>query len=285
VRLLGDMPTLGEELKRRREKRGITLNEISESTRIGTRFLKAIETDQYSILPGGIFTRSFIRAYARQVGMDEDEALQLYHRHIDPQYSETQSEQPGETPQPPSHVEVRQPTTRGVWASIVIVAGLLLFAAIIAFALFKALDRQVSGGAPQEAGGPPGKPEPQASATPTPAVKTGQPDQPTGVQPSSDRPPQSVATTEPLVVRLEATTESSAIQYWIDGARTGTSLLLKEGENKELPPAQSEIKLSIGNRPVLKIKINNRDADFPPDTAPWGAKVTITRDNLQTFLR
>ena len=41
------MPTLGEELKRRREERQITLTDISEATRIGTRFLKAIEADNY----------------------------------------------------------------------------------------------------------------------------------------------------------------------------------------------------------------------------------------------
>src|SRR4051812_6878066 len=72
------MPTLGEELKRRREERQIALNDISEATRIGTRFLKAIEGDNYGVLPGGIFTRSFIRAFAKQVGMDEDEAIALY---------------------------------------------------------------------------------------------------------------------------------------------------------------------------------------------------------------
>src|SRR6185369_7671648 len=76
------MPTLGEELKRRREERDITLADISEATRIGTRFLKAIETDNYSVLPGGIFTRSFIRAYAKQVGMDEDESISLYQQQV-----------------------------------------------------------------------------------------------------------------------------------------------------------------------------------------------------------
>src|SRR5215469_7240526 len=69
------LPTLGEELKSRREERGKTLFAISESTRIGTRFLKAIEENRFSVLPGGIFTRSFIRAYAREVGMDEVEAI------------------------------------------------------------------------------------------------------------------------------------------------------------------------------------------------------------------
>jgi cytoskeletal protein RodZ len=76
------MSTLGEELKRRREERQISLNDISESTRIGIRFLKAIDADNYTVLPGGIFTRSFIRAYAKQVGMSEDEAMSLYNEQI-----------------------------------------------------------------------------------------------------------------------------------------------------------------------------------------------------------
>src|SRR5215475_1622459 len=76
------MPTLGEELRNRREQRGISLAEISEATRIGSRFLKAIETDNFAIPPGGIFTRSFIRAYAKHVGMNEDDAIGLYLRQV-----------------------------------------------------------------------------------------------------------------------------------------------------------------------------------------------------------
>src|SRR5919205_4472748 len=101
------MPTLGEELKRRREERQIALTDISEATRIGTRFLKAIETDNYGVLPGGIFTRSFIRAYAKQVGMDEDEAIALYQQQTAgvsaeavPPALESRPQIPLETPRP-----------------------------------------------------------------------------------------------------------------------------------------------------------------------------------------
>ena len=90
------MPTLGEELKSRRENRDISLNDISEATKISTRYLKAIETDNYSILPGGIFTRSFIRAYAKQVGMNEDEAVGLYQQQITAQSGELQAQSASE---------------------------------------------------------------------------------------------------------------------------------------------------------------------------------------------
>lgn len=63
-----------------REARGIALRDISEQTRISIRYLEAIETDDYKRLPGGIFNRSFIRAYAKFIGYDEHQALEDYAR-------------------------------------------------------------------------------------------------------------------------------------------------------------------------------------------------------------
>jgi cytoskeletal protein RodZ len=70
--------TIGEKLRLAREARGIALRDISEQTRISIRYLEAIETDDYQRLPGGIFTRSFIRAYAKFIGYDEHSALEDY---------------------------------------------------------------------------------------------------------------------------------------------------------------------------------------------------------------
>ncbi|MCA1633070.1 MAG: helix-turn-helix domain-containing protein [Acidobacteria bacterium] len=72
--------SLGEQLRRAREARGVTLREISEQTRITMRHLEAIESDDYKHLPGGIFNKSFIKAYARHVRFDEGRALELYER-------------------------------------------------------------------------------------------------------------------------------------------------------------------------------------------------------------
>ena len=72
--------TIGEQLRLAREGRGIPLREISDQTRISVRYLEAIETDDFKRLPGGIFNRSFVRAYARYVGYDEKEALEAYTR-------------------------------------------------------------------------------------------------------------------------------------------------------------------------------------------------------------
>src|SRR5437660_1868509 len=72
--------TLGEQLRLAREQRGVPLREISDQTRISMRYLEAIETNDYKRLPGGIFNRSFIKAYARCVGFDEKQAIEDYLR-------------------------------------------------------------------------------------------------------------------------------------------------------------------------------------------------------------
>ncbi len=58
--------------------RGVSLDEIAESTKIGTRLLKALEEEQFDLLPGGIFNKGFVRAYAKYLGMDEDQAVSDY---------------------------------------------------------------------------------------------------------------------------------------------------------------------------------------------------------------
>jgi cytoskeleton protein RodZ len=74
----GLMGSFGENLRREREMRGVTLQEISAATKISVRFLKSIENEEFSRLPGGIFSRSFVRAYARYLGLDEDPLLEEY---------------------------------------------------------------------------------------------------------------------------------------------------------------------------------------------------------------
>ncbi len=74
--------SIGEQLRLAREGRGIGLREISDQTRISIRYLEAIESNDYGRLPGGVFNRSFIKAYARCVGYDEKEAIEGYTRYL-----------------------------------------------------------------------------------------------------------------------------------------------------------------------------------------------------------
>ena len=66
------------ELGEFRQNRGLSLESIAETTKISTRFLRAIEDGEYSILPGGIFNTSYLRQYAAAVGYEEDVLLDHY---------------------------------------------------------------------------------------------------------------------------------------------------------------------------------------------------------------
>ena len=72
------MPGFGERLRREREMRGIGLDEIADATKIGSRSLRALEEENFGQLPGGIFNKGFVRAYARYLGIDEEQAVSDY---------------------------------------------------------------------------------------------------------------------------------------------------------------------------------------------------------------
>ena len=74
--------SIGEQLRLAREARGIGLREICDQTRISLHYLEAIEANDYKRLPGGVFNRSFIKAYAKAIGYDEREAVEGYTRYL-----------------------------------------------------------------------------------------------------------------------------------------------------------------------------------------------------------
>jgi cytoskeletal protein RodZ len=68
----------GERLKREREMREVTLEELTKTTRISPRFLEALENEDWTKLPGGVFGRGFVRSIARYLGLDEENLLAEY---------------------------------------------------------------------------------------------------------------------------------------------------------------------------------------------------------------
>src|SRR6202047_2940958 len=72
------VPSFGEKLRKEREQRKITLDDISSTTKISTRMLRALEDEHFDELPGGVFNKGFVRAYARHIGLDEEQAITDY---------------------------------------------------------------------------------------------------------------------------------------------------------------------------------------------------------------
>jgi cytoskeleton protein RodZ len=68
----------GDKFRKAREKKGISFDDASNVTKIGTRMLQAIEEENFDRLPGGVFNKGFIRAYAKHLGLNEEDAITAY---------------------------------------------------------------------------------------------------------------------------------------------------------------------------------------------------------------
>jgi cytoskeletal protein RodZ len=118
-------------LRLAREARGIGLREICDQTRISVHYLEAIEANDYKRLPGGVFNRSFIKAYAKCIGYDEREAIEGYTRYLREHGGESADEVSSHPMQ--SKVYTDTPATRSPWLTVVL--AILILAILTAAAL------------------------------------------------------------------------------------------------------------------------------------------------------
>jgi|KBSMisStaDraftv2_1062788.scaffolds.fasta_scaffold90149_2 cytoskeletal protein RodZ len=120
----------GATLREARERRGLSLRVIADATKISVRALEALERNDISRLPGGIFSRSFVRAYALEVGLDPEQMIAEFITRF-PVETVTQGH-----PRTRTLVdELETDTRRGVWPMFVwlLLAGVALTAALVYF--------------------------------------------------------------------------------------------------------------------------------------------------------
>jgi len=112
----------GEKLRKHREQRGLALDAISNITKISPRMLRALEEEHFDQLPGGVFNKGFVRAYARMVGLNEEETLteylgalresQIQQQTILPDFR-TSAAKPSPVAAPDAHQQARHPDVAG----------------------------------------------------------------------------------------------------------------------------------------------------------------------------
>jgi len=106
----------GERLKRERELREVSMEELTKATRISARFVEALENEDWAKLPGGVFGHGFVRTIARYLGLNEETLLGEY-----------DSARAEHSPAPPPKPEERIPSPpKWLPAAAVLVALLLL---------------------------------------------------------------------------------------------------------------------------------------------------------------
>jgi cytoskeleton protein RodZ len=248
------MTSLGQELKRAREERGITIQDISNATHVGMRFLHAIENDTFDVLPGGVFNRAFVRKFAKQVGYDEEQAVRIY---------EEQLSAMGGEPQRIYYTgleDLEAKPTAGNGLLISLVAVILLGAgAYAAYQYFKISD-----------------PTPDIKAIN--AVST----------PVPTATPAPEPTAEPPGLRLQLAANDA--QCWVDVTVDESApdmALINPGDVREYI-ANQKLKFTLGYVPALKISLNGRqvkvDKIVTSGKSTVARNVVVTKDNYLEFV-
>lgn len=292
------MAPFGARLRDERERRGSTLEEISASTKISVRFLRALEEENFEQLPGGIFNKGFVRAYARHLGLDEEQLITDY---LDasgeneplppaPDWLEPPQTSPEEATIAPNRVQFHVPWAGLAAFLIVLSLGLAIWGFHTRETPSQAQVRHNTPVTPVQTGG--AKPAPQPVTPPKPSGTTSvQPGSvspqpgtlPTTTMPTTTSAQAPVATTLPtpnapatpnrpaLVLVIEAE-EECWISLNVDGKPS--EITLGEGE-RHVVKANSEILLRAGNVGALDFWLNGKPL-------PWqgnaGAVKTLAFD-------
>jgi len=264
----------GEKLRRQREMRGVSLEEISATTKIGTRSLQAIENEDFDKLPGGIFNKGFVRAYARYLGLDEEQTVADFDL-VWNQYELSRAPAPVPVPE-----EQEKPGgSRSIWVLILVLLGLSLLSAgwyefqhsrniensseassAIASPVqdpqkSQASSDQNSGSGKSESAAqnlPSATPE-TTSPVPAPAP---QPSKPltAGAKPSVTAPERSSsAAASPIQLRVFAR-EDSWLSISADGKDLGQGILA--AQKSRSIHAQKEVRIRVGNAGGVEISFN-----------------------------
>jgi cytoskeleton protein RodZ len=223
--------SVGTILREARNRRKLELSEVEAATRIRFRYLRAIEDEEWDVLPGGFYTRGFIRTYASFLGLDGDRLASDYREDVEPWHRATDApqSQPGDG---------ASSGPRGV-----ALAGLVVVA-VIAVAVIAIVAVPAGGGeeSPPVRHQVAGKAKPEAKPKPAPA--------------------------KGVTVELAANAEVWACLLDAKGKPLVDGLILEVG-TKAGPFHSGSFTVSFGNGEV-RMLIDGREAEIPATSSPVG---------------
>jgi cytoskeleton protein RodZ len=261
------MSDFGGKLRLARERRGVSLRQIATSTKISAGALEALERNDISKLPGGIFSRAFVRSYAVEVGLDPDETVKEFLARFQ-----------GETTHPttaPSPIPASEASfdTRQRIAGLVL--KLLVFGIpLIAIVLYFTLRARSAHSAPvpppvavEQAAGSPAPTSPEVPAAPL-TVPT-------------DRANVPLAGVGTMTLEMHPTSEC-----WVKLTVDGRPVLARtmRGGEKEVRTVQDRMVIEVGDAGAFAFSVDGR-AGKPLGIAGQVRTANITRDTLSQFLQ
>ncbi len=266
------MGSFGDRLQREREMRGITLEEIAEATKIGTRSLRALEEQDFDKLPGGIFNKGFVRAYARYLGLDEEQAVADYLAALSEAQAagKTTRQEPGANDVSPER-DIFLPEVEDS-GPMRLPLGPIAVVVVVAVLLFSGWRYYTRNGLPKlrHVRAAAQQPSPPAAKTPAPAdasrsgTNTAQP-APDALRSGAN----AVPAKDGFVVRVKAK-EDSWISIVADGKPVMSAVMPKDSEKSVR--AQQSVVLKTGNATGIDLFYNGK---LVPPLSPDGKVKTL----------
>jgi cytoskeleton protein RodZ len=234
---------IGSVFREARNRRKIDLSEVEAATRIRVRYLRAIENEEWDVLPGGVYTRGFIRTYAGFLGLDGERLAEDYRKSVE-------GAQRGPTPEltaaPASRSSGRRwPAPRASWVAV---AAVLLVAVVAIVA--------VPGGGGDGGG----------------SVSRGKPEQ----QRRQHGQQQPKPVSQGVSVRLAASAEVWVCVLDAQGKPLVNGQILETGV-EEGPFRSGSFTVSFGNGEISML-IDGREADIPTTSSPIGYSIDSSGD-------
>jgi cytoskeletal protein RodZ len=229
---------LGQLLRKARIEKGLTLEEIQETTKIRIRYLEAIEEGNFNILPGSFYVRAFIKSYSEAVGLNPDEILKLYSHVIPASGNEQHTERISRKRKAISNTDIisKWASTIVMWSFPLLIIGLIWY---YFYSNYSPNDNDLNDRPPitDHAG--------QNQASPSPDTPAPEPDP--EPQPAPEPQPQPVEETKPEVQVAKTSTQGTNIIYTV----TNTEKL--------------DLQINFTERCWIRIRKNNGDGEIIHD--------------------
>jgi len=230
----------GERLKRERELREVSMDELTKATRISARFVQALENEDWAKLPGGVFGHGFVRTIARYLGLNEEALLG--------EYDSARAEHASATPPKP---EVRIPSPPK-WLPVAAVLVLLFFVAGLFYAARYGWHRYAAY---------------RAAKKSDVALKAAQ----TNSQPSSASPGSAEQSSSSVQLELSVSTSAATRVRVLADNKLLLDTELPAGENRHFS-ANQQFEVTAGDSSAVLLELNGKA--MPPLGAP-GASGTM----------
>src|SRR6188472_3059278 len=233
---------IGNVFREARNRRKIDLSEVEAATRIRVRYLRAIENEEWDVLPEGVYTRGFIRTYATFLGLDGERLADDYRKNVEGS-SRSLTPEPAAASIPGQPRERRWPLPRASWVAI---AAVLLVAVIAIVAIPGGGEGGGSGGVSQS------KPAGESRR-----------------QRQKQKPSQEAA--NGVSVQLAASAEVWVCVLDARGKPLIDGQILQTGA-EEGPFRSGSFTVSFGNGEVSML-IDGREAEIPTTSSPIGYSI------------